>query len=69
MAYWIAKPVGDGYAIVDGEQFDVRTNAENYAKRRGWKNAIVVTDAQKAMIERGDDLDAKSKKGKSKATT
>jgi len=52
MAYFLALPNGDKYTIAS-ESFNVRSNAEKYAKRMGWTKYFIATSEQKAMIESG----------------
>ena len=52
MEYFVALPNGDKYTIAS-ESFNVRSNAEKYAKRMGWTKYFIATSEQKAMIESG----------------
>lgn len=62
MAYWIALPDGrDGYKIYPGEQFEIKSNARTFADKRGWDEALIVTDKQKEIIEGGGNLEEETK--------
>ena len=52
MPYFIALKKEDHYTIVP-EHFGVRSNAQKYAERMGWKDFWIATEEQKAMIEAG----------------
>mgnify|MGYP001565764461 CR=1 FL=1 len=56
MPYHIALPSGDKYVIVRGELFNIRSNAQKYAERMGWKDFFIATDEQRAIIESGADF-------------
>ena len=52
MPYFIALKKEDHYTIVP-EHFGVRSNAQKYAERMGWKDFWIATEEQKAIIEAG----------------
>ena len=58
MSFWIALPEaeGDGYRIYYDAKFSVKSNARNFANRKGWDDALIVTDAQKEIIETGGSI-------------
>ena len=50
MAYYIAIKSGTGYVILP-EAFEVRSNAEKHARRRGWEGYFIATEEQRLTIE------------------
>lgn len=52
MPYYIALKKEDHYVIVS-EHFEIRSNAQKYAERMGWKDFWIATDGQRLMIESG----------------
>lgn len=59
MPFYIAIPVGDTFNILP-EQFEVRSNALRYAERKGYRNANIITEKQKRIIEEGGNVEEKA---------
>ena len=55
MPYYIALEKEDHYVIVS-EHFEIRSNAQKYAERMGWKNFWIATEEQRQIIESGADF-------------
>ena len=56
MPYYIALEKEDHYVIVS-EHFEIRSNAQKYAERMGWKNFWIATDEQRQIIESGASVE------------
>ena len=50
MAYYIAIKSGTGYVILP-EAFEIRSNAERFARRHGWEGYFIATESQRLTIE------------------